>query len=119
MITDVCDYFADLSVGGEAPAVLRENNCIQLLTVLETHDGEAWPVRLVAEEAKIPETTARRLVFPEVYEQRSMAWVVSLRAQVNLSVRTSARDFTTNLVESFYGHMLADCTYLGFVDGVE
>ena len=98
---------------------LRENNCIQLLTVLEAHDGEAWSLSTVAAEALIPSMTARRLLFPEVMEIRSYDWFTSLRNRANLSTQYPAAEFTTNLVGSYYGRILANATYLGRVDGRE
>ncbi len=97
----------------------RENDCIQLLNVLVDHDGEPWPLRIVAEEAGMPQTTTRRLLYPEVWERRPYAWFVSLREAANLSVRNLAAEYTTRLVESYYGQLLANFTYLGVVGGRE
>jgi hypothetical protein len=102
-----------------AQPVIHENNCIQLLTILEARDGQAWSVSLVAEEAMIPETTARRLLSPVVMEYRPHEWVMSLRSRENLSSTVPAGELVTNLVNSYYGRMLASLTYVGVRNGVE
>src|SRR6266508_4330877 len=88
-----------------APLV-RENNCVVLLTVLERHDGEPWSLGQIASEALIPETTARRLLFPEVIERRTVTWLQSFRSP-NLSTMDSDSGSTSHLVQSYYGHLLA------------
>ena len=117
---------ADFAAGPSGPwiqdftlPVIRANNCIQLLTVLEARDGQAWSVSLVAEEAMIPETTARRLLFPEVMEYRPYQWVMSLRSHENLSSTVPAGEFITNLVTSYYGRLLTSFTYVGVCNGIE
>lgn len=97
----------------------RENDCVQLLGVLEAHDGEAWSVRQIAEEAMIPATTARRLLFPKVMEYRPYRWILSLRARVNSSSTRPAAEATTSMVRSLYAQMLSNLTYVGVRRGVE
>jgi len=102
-----------------AASIVRENNCIQLLTVLEARDGQAWSVKRVAEEAMVPLTTARRLLFPEVTELRPYSWILTLRSRENLSSSRSSEGFITTLVSSYYGRMLTSFSYIGVRNGVE
>lgn len=97
--------------------LVRENDCLQLLPVLEAHDGEAWRIRAIAAEASIPTTTARRLLFPKVMETRPYEWLMGLRDRVNLSTRRPAAEYTTALLGSYYGQMVANATFLGRIEG--